>query len=425
MMRILFRNDFINLIKLRAYKLPYKKRMLKDYFRFNYFYIIIILIWEPVQRFILKVDGAGYSITLLSIILLLNLIKNKSFYNIAFKKPLRIYSFWLLYAFVNILIIGQGYDVSSLTFFTQITVSFLLMSVIGLEYKRNKKSILNLLIAGMYLAVLLILLFSTVSFHGRLHGEINANTIGIMATILSMLLYLKYIYRSISIYIFFILMVMPLYIVISTGSRTAFGGVALLLILHFIINRSKSIVVNVTKITLGVLILLIPIIYLFQNSTLGERIMNTTDQSEGMDFQTGNPILDKFGDRGFFYYQGWEVFKEHPIMGIGLGNFKNYNSLDLQQHSEYMIQITELGVIGFLLFVSFYYSLLKNLYSLRLYYNSKKEIELYVGYILIILVMITATRMYMEWFMFIVLGMVIGLIISTKYLIKLNRFRLR
>lgn len=393
--------------------------MLKEYFRFNYFYIVIILIWDPIQRFILKVDGAGYSITFLTIFTLLVLTKKKSFYKMAFNNPLAIFGIWLLYSFINVLINGHGYEVPILSFITQITVPFVLMMVICLEFLRNYNRLINVLIIGMYIGVLLVLAFESRSFQGRLHGEINANTIGIMATILTMLLYLKYYYKCISIYIFALLMALPITTVILTGSKTAFGGVTLLLILHFYVNRSKNVVINMARISLAILIFIAPINYILENTILGERILNSTDQTEGMDFETGIPILDKFGDRGYFYYQGWEVFKGNPFLGIGLGNFKNYNSLELAQHSEYMIHLTELGLIGFCLIIFFYYNLFKNLDSLRVYSNNK-DIVIYTGYILIILIMITATRMFSEWFMFIIFGLVIGFIIRTKYI---NHFR--
>ncbi|MDL5514661.1 O-antigen ligase family protein [Arenibacter sp. M-2] len=398
---------------------------MEKYIRLEYFFILMVLIWDPVQRFILKVDGAGYSITLLTIVVLLFLIKKKYFYKIAFKKPLMIYCFWLLYTYINSIIIGQGHDIPFLSFITQITVPFVLMTVISLEYVHNKKRLLNVLIFGMYLGVILVLIFVSKTDQGRIGGEMNSNTIGIMATILTLLLYLKYYYRGFSIYFFSILVAVPVVAIIMTGSRTAFGGLTLLIILHFFIYRSSSFWLSTIKIVLGFIFFMFPMKYILENTALGERILNTSNQSDGMEFQTGNPVLDAFGDRGFFYYQGWEVLKEKPITGIGLGNFKNYNSLELAQHSEYMIQLTELGAIGFLLFAYFYFFILKNLNEIRLFIRNKREAELYIGYILIVLAMITATRMYRVWFMFLILGLVIGFIVRTKQINYSKKLRLK
>ena len=78
-----------------------------------------------------------------------------------------------------------------------------------------------------------------------------------------------------------------------------------------------------------------------------------------------------------------------------------------------MIQLTELGLIGFILFISFYFSIFKNLKKIKNKFidiKRKREIELYTSYLLIILIMITATRMYRVWFLFVIVGIVIGFI---------------
>ncbi|MCM4174101.1 hypothetical protein DHD32_21775 [Arenibacter sp. TNZ] len=391
---------------------------MEKYLRFEYFFSLMVLIWEPFQRFILKVDGAGYSITLLCIILLSILIRKKSFYKIAFNKPLIIWLLWLIYTFINALINGYGDDIPILSFFTNIFAPLLLMIVITLEFKRDDKKLLNILIMGLYLAIILILLFETETEHGRTGGELNSNTIGTMATVLCMLLYLKYYKHQLKALWFIILISLPIFTIISTGSRTAFGGLALLLGLHFFINRSRNVLITISKIVLPALILILAFNYLLENTGLGERILSTTEQSEGMDFETGNPILDKFGDRGIFYYRGWEVFIEQPLTGIGLGNFKDYNENKLAQHSEYMIQLTELGLIGFTLFFLFYLSIFKNLFRIKNILINKRENELFIGYVLIILLMITATRMYQVGYFFAIIGVTIGYFTKQKFLIQ-------
>jgi O-antigen ligase len=271
---------------------------------------------------------------------------------------------------------------------------------------------------GLYLAIILILLFETETEHGRTGGELNSNTIGTMATVLCMLLYLKYYKHQLKALWFIILISLPIFTIISTGSRTAFGGLALLLGLHFFINRSRNVLITISKIVLPALILILAFNYLLENTGLGERILSTTEQSEGMDFETGNPILDKFGDRGIFYYRGWEVFIEQPLTGIGLGNFKDYNENKLAQHSEYMIQLTELGLIGFTLFFLFYLSIFKNLFRIKNILINKRENELFIGYVLIILLMITATRMYQVGYFFAIIGVTIGYFTKQKFLIQ-------
>lgn len=386
------------------------------YLRLEYFFIFMVLIWEPFQRFILKVDGAANTIALLSIGVLSILFTRKNFYKTAFRKPLLVWFVWVIYAFLSTLVNGYSSDLPISSFFLNIFIPFLLMVVISLEFKRNQEGLRNVLIAGLYFSMVLILVYISETEQGRIGGEMNSNTIGTMATVLIMLLYYAFYKGQIKLLWFIVLIPIPLFAIISTGSRTAFGGVALLLALHFFINRSRHIILALSKMVLGILLLILPFNYILENTGLGERILSTTTQSDGMAFETGNAFLDSFGDRGFFYYRGWEVFKENPILGIGLGNFKNYNQFELAQHSEYMIQLAELGVIGFLLFFIFYYFIFKYLIILKKKTENKREVELYVGYILIVLLMITATRMYRVWYLFSIIGIVIGYINQKKSL---------
>ena len=393
---------------------------MKGYLRFEYFFILMVLIWEPFQRYILKVDGNAYSLIILSIILLSILIKKKSFYKIGFKKPLIIWFIWLIYSIINALIKGHG-DYPILIFGSNIAIPLLIMIVITIEFKRDDKKLLHSLISGLYLALILILLFDTRTGQGRIGEVINSNTIGTMATVLCMLLYLMYYKKYLNTLWFFILISVPILTIISTGSRTAFFGLALLLGLHFFLKRSGNLL-NISKIVLIALLLILPINYIIENTTIGERIMSTTEQARDFEVRTGNPILDKFGDRGIFYYLGWKVFIEHPLTGVGLANFKDYNESAISQHSEYMIQLAELGLIGFTLFFLFYLSIFRNLFKIKNMLINKRENELYIGYVFIILAMITATRMYRVAYFFVIIGLVIGYT-KQKFIIRSIKYK--
>ena len=287
-------------------------------------------------------------------------------------------------------------------------------------YKVNPKKIINVIISALYFGLILILVFDQNTDQGRIGSTINSNTIGTLGTITCMLLYINYFKKYMNIKMLAVLSVIPVYAIISTGSRTAFGGLAFLIALHFFVNRSKHLVVTVFKMLIAVIIMLLPFNYILDNTSLGERILSTTEQSQGMKFETGNAVLDMFGDRGFFYYQGWEVFKDQPLTGVGLEQFKYYNQLELDQHSEYMIQLTELGLIGFVLFFAFYYLLFKHLKFLNKIRYFKREPELFMGLIIIILLMITATRMYRIWYYFTIVGLAIGYINQSIFLLEKN-----
>jgi len=53
---------------------------------------------------------------------------------------------------------------------------------------------------------------------------------------------------------------------------------------------------------------------------------------------------------------GWEIFREHPWLGVGLGNFSSetprYMSVPLWAHNTYLDVAATLGIFGFLAFVA-------------------------------------------------------------------------
>ena len=66
---------------------------------------------------------------------------------------------------------------------------------------------------------------------------------------------------------------------------------------------------------------------------------------------------------------GWEIFKDHPIIGIGLGNFRyvayNYSSFldrEFLAHNTYFEVLTGTGFVGFALLVGLLLRIFRNLY---------------------------------------------------------------
>ncbi len=71
-------------------------------------------------------------------------------------------------------------------------------------------------------------------------------------------------------------------------------------------------------------------------------------------------VFEKFGDRGVYYVRGWEAFKDEPITGIGLKNFL-HNYWPTVLHSEFMVHLAELGLIGFILYLLFNISVFRSI----------------------------------------------------------------
>ena len=65
--------------------------------------------------------------------------------------------------------------------------------------------------------------------------------------------------------------------------------------------------------------------YIFGETELGERLLSTTSQSELLETNPAKgTIFEYYGDRGAYYFLGFQAFLDAPIFGIGLKNFQNY-----------------------------------------------------------------------------------------------------
>ena len=89
----------------------------------NYFYILLVILWEPLNKTIILFDSKGRIIVFLTIVVfLLNFITNRRFQRLFFSKPIIFWGIWVIYSCINLKITGyQG----ELPFFFNITLNIL------------------------------------------------------------------------------------------------------------------------------------------------------------------------------------------------------------------------------------------------------------------------------------------------------------
>lgn len=159
------------------------------------------------------------------------------------------------------------------------------------------------------------------------------------------------------------------------------------------------------KVTLLLIISVLLLAYLLAsapgplNSVLTYSAPEGNDPSWGVFTPVVQPIVkqlvEKGGARVEDWYVGWEMLKEHPIVGIGLGNYKikflDYRAELLntargrnfgdkipraaQAHNEYVQFGAELGIIGIITILASLGFLLKNLFT-RVAGSRDKKIQL-------------------------------------------------
>jgi hypothetical protein len=231
--------------------------------------------------------------------------------------------------------------------------------------KRNFNRTINTVIIGLSFYVLFGLIFSTrTDSFTRLSSDLNENGIGIRAAFIVFFILLQFFKKNYSASKALVLIVISFFVVIISGSRTAFIISCILLSGAIIsIGYNKPIKYKLASLFLFLAIVLI-INSVLDNYIIGERLSSTFGQIRGTNRETGT-LLDYAGDRGFQYYEAAPIIKEHLLTGIGLHNYVNFSKFNYVFHSEYLIQICECGVIGFLFFLLFYTGIFKYFFNLN------------------------------------------------------------
>ncbi len=215
----------------------------------------------------------------------------------------------------------------------------------------------------------------TGEFQSALSGEdvrvysiiTNPNTIGQQA--IPYIGFLVYIFietknRSLRIALV-VLMIFAAATIIFTGSRKGVLGLGLAIALYYVFQtarkgrlRMKDFLLSTLLIV--VILILVPIIL---NETLaGKRLLEF--------------MLDPMSEqkRINMYIDGWGMFLDNPIFGVGLGNYRLVSPYQGAAHSDYMEILAGTGLVGFGLYFSMYFVGFARLLRVRnLPLNSKEK----------------------------------------------------
>ena len=389
----------------------------------NYIYIILVLLWEPLHDTILTFDSKGRIIVFLTIaVFLLNFISSLRFQRTLFSKPIIFWGIWVIYACVNLKIKGYHGDLSFLFYLIlNIFKPFVIMLIVSLEWHYKPKKILYTLLCVfiIYGAFTLILVDSYTGFTG---GQ-NVGALGNMGPLNTIFIIfysgLLFAHKWLKQRTLFFCIVFAFFIVLLIATRKAFGA-GVIMLLFIVLSQIKLSPKKLLLVAVLSLITISSIKFALNNTTMGKRF--ATIEESGKKFNTtDNESLNLLGDRAFFYIRGWSIFLDAPITGIGLNNFTKITGTNYRIHSEYMVQLTEGGIIGSTLFLFFYLWIFLNIYkSIKKNKNNRKiTIVLLGGFFAIIFINVTAwTYSFPHYFA--CFGIIIGYL-NRKPSQKVNR----
>lgn len=342
---------------------------------FNLFYIIVCIIWPPFQLYILHADGAGRTIIFLSVLaVLLNwkaLGKRKRvFATPAFRCWVVLLCYSMLNAFVKGFYAENGtFGFLKVNFFHPI----LFLVIAMLELHKDRRTGLKVIWVALGIYLLIGLPSLVVNRDDRLMVEGLGNLYPLHAVAFLFVSAVLLVEGRIKMWVFVGLTIAVSAVILMSGTRKAFGA-EFIILLGVVLNygKKKNLWAWIRIILLGG-VLLAGVRFAMNHSTVGQRFAEGEEKNYNVQLvgnqHVNDVLMTILGDRAIQYEIGLELFSQHFLTGIGLTNFMNMSRTEFRLHSEYMVQLCENGIIGFVLLILFY------VYTISALQKSKKRMK--------------------------------------------------
>ena len=197
------------------------------------------------------------------------------------------------------------------------------------------------------------------------------------------------------------------------ATRKAFGGLLIILVFLLLAKYPLKSIKNWVYLLVTGLVFSVGLSLIMDYTVLGERFHNI-DETASVYNTSDIPLLNILGDRAYFYIRGVEVFKEHPLTGIGINNFMYTDSAELPFHTEYMTQLAENGILGTILYILFYFSIFKQIHDAKKNRIIGDGYWVYIGWMIAILFVSLTAWVYSFKHYYIVIGLIIGGILNNR-----------
>lgn len=375
----------------------------------NTFFLGYVILWPLIFKFILPVDGAGRGYMLLAAIVMLFNISDRNF-RVVFKiGPVFIWLIWVIYTTFNWFLSGYPPpdNMPSTSFvFVYLILPWLSMCVALYETKMRLNSFLKDIHVLLFAYVLLGIIFQINTLgSGRRGGDILGNSLPLISLCLTFVACLRYNLKHIKTFSLLSSVIVSILSIFMVATRKAFGGELLILFFFLLSNIKKLNFKSLFKVAFLLVLFYFSISFVLNNSTLGERFFSISDAAD--EFNTSDfQILSFLGDRAYFYISGWDLFLESPLCGIGISNFMNVTDYPMPIHSEYMVQLTENGLIGFSIFLLFFSAMFR---QMRNIFCTKVRWVFY-GWLVTVLFISFTSWVYDFTQYFILYGIILGLV---------------
>ena len=193
-------------------------------------------------------------------------------------------------------------------------------------------------------------------------------------------------------------------VILSTGSRT---GLILTAFVFFLYSLSSGSFKNFMLMILLV-VLLCPVIYNYIPESIWDRFKETSELVD-----SGN-----FSGRGDIWEAGFTALSnENFVFGVGYSNFStmlnNHFGWQMASHNTYLSYVSDLGIIGLLLFLRILYVMFK---LIRKIFAIEKDVYVFAYIIPFFVIMFTLETEYKRWLF------IFGVMIEAYYRLNYAKY---
>lgn len=331
----------------------------------NYLFVFLTINYRLIVNFITHVDSAGYGIIALSILVFV--LNAKDFNLLQLNKPIVFWLVWCVYAFLNYYTHPHIHNqMGVLELYRKIFIPLIVMTVVAKEYVDDPDRTLWLCFITHAIYMLLGYYYDRGILY-RIDDEENVlgNAYAIISSFTLFYLVLLNRKNKINTFWFIILAVVIMIVLAMSGTRKAFGAGVIYLVFWLLsvleLKKVWSWILVAAFLWAGIW----GYNQLMENTYIGQRMEYLEEQQEDFLPSDAPKILGVFGDRSGHYYYGWLLFLKHPLFGVGTGQTHIDQGLYVQvyTHTEYIAQLTDQGLFGFVLFALFYCWIVVNLFK--------------------------------------------------------------
>lgn len=377
--------------------------------KLNWAFIFICLAERPLGT-IMTTSLANVRLLLMIVALIYNL-KNPNFRKSLFKGSICIWGVWTIYSIINWYICPhKELPFSDYLYIGIFVRSFALLSILYFEaltdYQRSLKFLMYIFIGYFMLGILgqgSGPIKESASWEGR-NGTLLGNSFPLAMMCSLFIFFIAKLENLITSRQLLVVILCVVLVILWVATRKALFGVAILCFFYVLSCVDLSDRSNLGYLLLSVLGIYFVYHLIMKYTLLGSRVEQLNDFEYAFEVPS---YLQFLGDRAIQYVLAWEVFLQHPINGVGLGNSMDYTGLPIPLHTEYMEHLCEGGCIGFFLFLLFVFKISQSIYTAYTSENDKKNIILAGGLLMLLFIGMT-TWLYNIPVYFIVYAMIIA-----------------